>query len=266
MDKYDIHLKFLIEVFPDVEENTCKEIFTKKAKRDVRKALFYLVQPKINVDDLIEKFKNSKNKEEQLYLLQQILNWYCPNKAYSKIVKQLEKGIPFTIDTATLPKLKNFRRAPRIERLKQLLDVVASSELEIIESLLILLLPFGRELEPLWSRIDAYANYPDFELAKAAMNLLSKIPSGIQKSIITFANHCTNPKMRFHTLYSMQNEKNLPSKVLLNIFSPIIAEYQRLVSNQGAMNDLWQEFRLIQQILKNNGVVLSIPNIRLGRF
>jgi hypothetical protein len=253
-------------VFPDIEKTTCRETFLQVAKRDIRKALFFMIQPQITEDELLKNFALSKNKEEQVYLLKQILDWYCPNKTYTKIVNQLAKGIPFTIDTATLPKLKMFRRAPRIERLKQLLELVATSDLVVAESLLILLQPFGRELEPMWSRIDAYANYNNFNLAKAAITLLSKMPTGIHKSMMTFSNHCANPKMCFHVLSSMQNAKNLPSKVLVNMFSPIIAEYKRLATNQGAMNDLWQEFRLVQQILKNNGVVLSIPDIRLGPF
>ncbi len=52
MDKYDKHLQFLIEVFPDIEENTCRDIFLQVAKRDIRKALFYMLQPKIDEDEL----------------------------------------------------------------------------------------------------------------------------------------------------------------------------------------------------------------------
>ena len=266
MDKYDKHLQFLIAALPDIEAERCREVFLKVAKRDVRKALFFLLQPKEELAVLIGDFALSKEVEQQKKLLNQIFHCYCPNPSYTKIVKQLAKGKPFRIDTATLPKLKQFRRVPSKEVLQQLFGLLHSAEAAVIIDCLKGLKPFGREVERFWTTIDAYANAPNIELAKAALQLLSEMPTGLSKSIMTIAKHCANPSMRFYALSALQRTTNLPSNLLINLLSPIIDEYRRLANTEGAMNDLWEEFRLIQSILKNNGVVLSIPDISLGRF
>ncbi|MBL4649936.1 MAG: hypothetical protein JKY03_09400, partial [Aureispira sp.] len=103
-------------------------------------------------------------------------------------------------------------------------------------------------------------------IAKAALVLLAEMPTGIQKSILTIGGHLKNSKMRFHALIAMQNATKLPPLLLTNLLNPIITEYRQLINRQGRMNDLWEEYRLIQVILKNNGVSLSIPDIGLGRF
>lgn len=268
MDKYDLHLRFLIEALPDFGEEACRHAFLEHAKRDVRKALFFLFQPQEAVEDLMTKLESleSHQTQEQQTVLKQIFYCYCPNNAYSAVVSKLEKGIPFKIDSETLPKLKAFRRAPRKELIQTLFRLLASSDKEVIIQLLEDLQPFGRELEPLWATVDAYANYKDKKVAKAALNLLARIPMGVQKSIITFAKHCASPEMCFHALSAMQLVEGLPPSLLLGIFNPIIKEYRRLMVSQGKMNDMWEEFRLVQQIARNNGVILSIPDLDLGRF
>ena len=45
MDKYDLQLEFLIQALPHQTKETCETVFLSVAKRDLRKALFYLLQP-----------------------------------------------------------------------------------------------------------------------------------------------------------------------------------------------------------------------------
>lgn len=268
MEKYDLHLQFLVQAFPMLEEQVCHSVFLDTAKRDIRKALFFLFQPQEELEQLLSKFSALKSNqvEEQQAILQKILHCYCPNDSYTQVVAQVERGIPIQIDSETLPKLKNFRRAPRKEILQQIFRLMATSPKEIVVQLLEGLRPFGRELEPLWARVDAYANYKEKEIAVAALNLLAQMPLGVQKSIATFAKYCRDLEMCFHALSAMQTVTSLAPSLLIGIFNPIITEYRRLTISQGKMNDLWEEFRLIQQIARNNGFVLSIPDISLGRF
>lgn len=266
MDKYDKHLQFLIEALPEKGAEHCTDVFLNQAKRDVRKALFFLFKPEQEEDELLSLWESVTEKEDQLEILRQCLHSYCPNESYTKVVGALSKGKPFRIDTATLPKLKNFRRAPRKETLQQWFKLVQGVHKDVLVALLKGVQPFGRELEPLWATIDAHAYHPDKEVIKASLNLLARMPTGVQKSIMTFSRYLNHPEARFYALSAMNRTTGLSDKLLIGLFNPILTEYRKLASTKGAMNDMWEEFRLIQSILKNNGVRLSIPDISLGRF
>lgn len=268
MDKYDKHLEFLIAAFPKIGEAVCKEIFLTTAKRDIRKALFFVFQPKENIDELVEKLSQTPNNQaqNQIDILNKIFHSFCPNNSYKEVVNQLSKGKPLKIDTETLGKLQIFRRAPRKELLQKIFSICYNSENEVIVYLLNGLQPFGRELEPLWNIIDNYAKHTDIQIVKSALNLLAQIPTGVHKSILVFSKHCSDPQMRFHALSAMQQTTGLSAKLLINLFDPIIAEYRRLSMTQGNHNDLWEEYRLIRNIAQNNGLRLSIPDINLERF
>ena len=266
MDKYDRHLQFLMAAFPDKGEETCKEVFLSTAKRDVRKALFFLTQPALDAATLLEAMATATTVEKQIAQAEQWLHCYCPNKMYTKVVKQLGKGKPMKIDTATLPKLKLFRRPPPKAVLQQLLLKMQGLPNPVWSVVLKGLRPFGRELEAFWATIDFYANAEDEGVIRAALDLLAEMPTGIHKSIMTLTNYLRNPKMRFYALSAMQNTKGLSASLLLDLLFPIVQEYRQLSIPDGPMNDLWQEFRLARMIAENNGVRWSIPDIRLERF
>jgi hypothetical protein len=266
MDKYDRHLQFLITAFPDIPEEVCREAFLVVAKRDLRKALLFLLQPEDDINVLLDNFAESSNTEKQIELLNKIFHCYCPNTSYTKIVKNLSSGKPFNIDTATLPKLKKFRRAPRKEVLQKMFQIIAGADAAVLIPFLKGLQSFGRETELMWAKIDSYANHANIEVVRAALDLLAKMPTGVHKSINTFSVHCSNPRMCFYALLSMQNTIGLSSKLLVDMLNPVITAYRKLAMTKGPKNDLWEEFRLVQRIFKNNGVVLSIPDVNLGRF
>lgn len=268
MDKYDKHLAFLIAALPEKGEANCKEVFLNIAKKDVRKALFFLFQPQETAEELLTNLTQNASNQAimQIAELEKILHAFCPNASYSAIVGQLCKGNPFHIDTETEGKLKIFRRAPRKEFLQELFKICAGSETAVLIYLLNGLQPFGREVEPFWNIVDNYAKHSDTTLARAALNLLALMPTGVHKSILTFSKYCTDPNMRFYALSAMQDTMGLSPKLLMTIFDPILSEYRRLCTTQGTMNDLWEEFRLIRNIAQNNGLRLSIPDINLGRF
>lgn len=268
MDKYDRHLEFLIQVLPNQSVATCQDFFLATCKRDVCKALFFLLQPTESSEILLEKFLQTNNKESELQikLLDAMLHWYCPNPSFTKIVTQVSKGIPIKIDSATITRLKKFRRVPPKQMLFQWFELLNNTTDSVILYLLTGLRVFDWSLEPCWTYIDYYANSTNLEVLKAALTLLAKMPQGILKSVATLDKHLKNSKTRFYALTAMQQTTSIPPTLLTNLLSPIINDYQRLVYTKGQMNDLWQEFRLVQNIAKNNGLVLSIPNISLERF
>lgn len=268
MDKYDQHLEFLIQALPHQTKETCQNVFLSVAKRDVRKALFHLLQPDIEEEELLAFLRHNSSEipAQQMEWVDRLMHWYCPNTSYKTIVKQATKGIPILIDSPTLLRLKAFRRPPRKEMFKLWFQLMDNRSDDVVLHFLKCLRSFDRELEPFWGYIDGYARSYNVDIVKAALVLLAQMPTGIQKSVITIGNYLKNPKMRFHALVAMQNATKLSTPLLSNLFNPIIAEYRQLIDRQGRMNDLWEEYRIIQVILKNNGVRLSIPDIGLGRF
>lgn len=269
MDKYETHLEFVKQAFPQETAAHCTHVFIDITKKDIRKAIFHLVKPQADVVELEANFcatSSFTSDVEQLQILEQLLHHYCPNTGYSEVVGQAQKGLPFKLDTATLGKLKKFRRAPRISNLKSWLDAVDLSDTSVLVALLQGLRPFGRELQPLWARIDAYANADLPEVVRAALELLACMPTGIRQSLYTFGKYCRGGTHRFFALYQMQRANNLPTGQLRNILSPVIKEYQQLLAVKGSPNLLSEEFRLVQSIARQNGLTLSSPSIRLNRF
>jgi len=268
MDKYDQQLEFLVQVLPHKTKETCQTVFLSVAKRDVRKALFYLLQPDIALEELLALLRHNSSDipAQQMEWVDRLMHWYCPNTSYKTIVKQAAKGVPIPLENSTISRLKTFRRPPRKEMFQQWFQLMDNRSdlvrLYFIKSLR----SFDRELEPFWGYIDGYARSSNLDIVKAALVLLAQMPTGIQKSILTIGGHLKNPKMRFHALVAMQNATELSPPLLSNLLNPIITEYRQLLGRQGPKNDLWEEYRLIQVILKNNGVRLSIPDIGLSRF
>ncbi|BDS15206.1 hypothetical protein [Aureispira anguillae] len=268
MDKYDQHLNFLIQVIPHQNEANCREIFLNRSKRDLCKALFYALQPSIEQEELQERFLQTQTNQTalQIDLLNKMLHWYCPNASFSKIVGQASRGLPIQLDTAILARLKKFRRIPRKETLQKWFHLVYASNDAVILHFLQRLKSFRHALEPSWASIDNYANSKNVEIAKAALVLLVNMPTGTQKSITTLAKHLKDPKMRFYALSALQQTKGLAPTLLIRLLNPVLTEYRSLMNTKGRVNDLWQEYRLIQSIAQNNGVRLSIPDIGLERF
>lgn len=268
MDKYDQQLEFLIQALPHQTKETCQTVFLSVAKRDVRKALFYLLQPDTELEEVLAFLRHNTSDipAQQMEWIDRLMHWYCPNTSYKKIVKQAAKRSPTLLDGTTISRLKTFRRPPRKEMFQQWFQLMDNRSDVVVLYFIKCLRSFDRELEPFWGYIDGYARSSNLDIAKAAFVLLAQMPTGIQKSVITIGGYLKNPKMRFHALIAMQNATGLSTPLLSNLLNPIIAEYRQLINRQGRMNDLWEEYRLIQVILKNNGVSLSIPDIGLGRF
>jgi hypothetical protein len=265
MDKYDKHLQFLQLALP-FSEQLCTDIFVKKSKRDVRKALFFLLQPEASIEQILQDLKQKDNVHDQIECLQLILHCYCPNASYSAVLRKASKGLPIKLDTVSLKKLKQFRRAPRKEVFQHIFNCLNGADATVILFLLCGIRPFGRELVPFLDTINAYANGSDTSVIKAALQVLSQIPQGIQNSIVTFARYSTHPELSMTALKEMQSVYDLPGQLLIQLFSPLIDAYRQRIPAQGTMNDWWPEFRLLRQVLYNNGVVLNLPEIQLGKF
>ena len=268
MDKYDRQLEFLIQTFPHHAKEHCQTVFLSVAKRDLRKALFYLLQPNTELEELLALLWHNPSElpAQQIEWINDLMHWYCPNASYKKIVHQASKKKPLLLEKETIRRLKSFRRAPRKDMFKRWFELMDNRSDTVSLHFLKCLRSFDRELEPFWAYIDAYARSSNPDIIKAALSLLAQMPTGIQKSILTIGGYLKDPKMRFHALVAMQNTTQLSPALLNSLLHPIVTEYRQLMNTQGRINDLWEEFRIVQTILKNNGIRLSIPDIGLGRF
>lgn len=265
MDKYDKHLQFLQLALP-FSEQLCADVFVEKSKRDIRKALFLLLHPEATVEQLLQDLGKKNNALDQIECLRLVLHCYCPNASYSAVLNKASKGDPLKLDTVSLKKLKQFRRVPRKEILQRLFNCLNGADTTVVLFFLRGIRPFGRALAPFLDTIIAYANDSDIPVIKAALQLLSKIPQGVQNSMVTFARYSMHPQLSMTALSEMQSVYDLPGQLLIQLFSPLIDAYRQCIPAQGTMNDRWPEFRLLRQVLYNNGVVLNLPEIQLGKF
>jgi len=263
-DKLEKQLHFLQLVFPK-RKKECVTVF-RENKRNIRKTLYCLLQPQASEEELLAEWDETTSTEEKKEIIDQLLHHYCPNVSYTIIVNNLKKGEPLKLGTQTTKKLTQFRRAPRKEQVKKWLDLVKGETPAVIVHLLDGMRPFGRNIKSFWSSIDGFAYHTDEEVIKSALRLLAEIPDGVQKSIMTFARYCRQEKTRLYALNAMQQVYDLPASVLTTVLQPIVKEYRRLAIADGPMNDLWQEFKIIRSIYRNNGIRLTIPEIDLGRF
>lgn len=263
MDKYDRHLEFLT-VITNKSEELCKATFMKD-KRDVRKALWHLLQPEQSKEELFEQYISAHVDEEKAASLEQLLDHFCPNSSFNTIAQQVKKGKLYKLDTVTAKKLGLFRRPPDKE---ELIKLINNAKFDFPETLLVLLkgLPFfGRELVPYLFTIQGLTEHKNIEIAKAALDLIGYIPNGAEKAIMSLWTHLSNPALRFHALKAMQHAYQLSPEFLYKIFQPLVVEYERLSRAEGPINDLWEELRMMRTIMRNNGGDLWIPTINLGR-
>ncbi|MCP4438796.1 MAG: hypothetical protein GY810_07615 [Aureispira sp.] len=263
MDKYDRHLEFLT-VVTDFDEEQCKTVFMED-KRDVRKALWHLLQPSTTKEDLMEQYFSLNSDEEKSEVLEELLHCYCPNARFNSIATQVKKGKLYKLDTVTAKKLGLFRRPPNKEELAKLLSSINAQFPKTILTLLKGLQSFGRELPVHLFTIQGLSESENIEIAKAALDLIGYIPNGPEKAIMALWTHLSNPALRFHALKAMQHAYQLSPEFLSKIFQPLVAEYERLCRSEGPINDLWEEVRMMRTIMRNNGGDLWIPTINIGR-
>lgn len=263
MDKYDRHLEFLT-VVTDFDEEQCKTVFM-EAKRDVRKALWYLLQPQQSKNELFEQYSLASTDEEKSAKLEELFAHFCPNASFNTIAKQVKKGKLYKLDTVTAKKLGLFRRPPNKEELAVLITNATTKHPKTLLTLLKGLPFFGRELLSHLFTIQKLTEQENIEVAKAALDLIGYIPNGAEKAIMTLWTHLSNPELRFHALKAMQHAYQLSPEFLYKIFQPLVVEYERLSRSEGPINDLWEEVRMMRTIMRNNGGDLWIPTINVGR-
>lgn len=265
MDKYDKHLDFLIEV-TGLEASYCTEVFKLKCKRDIRKALLYLLGSGVDKGLVLNKLEVEKSVTAQLQLVEAFFQAYAPNPPFKRIARAASKRqTTIRLDTETAEKLLKFRRAPTKAEIERLLIACAQYEPKVRARMLKGLRSFGRELKPFEEWVRLAARDQSIEVATQAYHLLAEIPGGVLSALGILMQACKDEHRRFHALSALQKAQNIPAAILKASFAPLIQEYRRLAMQAGTHNALWEELQLIKAILRNNGVPLAIPNLDIER-
>ncbi|MGH1335016.1 MAG: hypothetical protein ACRBFS_02735 [Aureispira sp.] len=258
MDPYELQLKFITEALPQQEAAHCRKIFYEVAKRDIRKAVYYLLQPTRTVEESLEALENTPTLEH----LEEVLAQYCPNKSYQQVVHQAAKGHPFTLEKRLLERLQQFKRAPRKATLQQIWKIVAEEE-ALLLAYLKGLQYYSHELVHLWPAIDRCLLHEQEDIVKRALELLARMPQGVERSLPRITHLLRQPEWQFKALKALQQSHNLPSLTVQRLIQPILDAYRKYPNKR---NNLWPEFRIIQSIARNNKVHLTLPDLDLERF
>lgn len=260
MDKLNQHLRFLKAVFGTTDIDI-QAIFEAQ-NRSIKKTLFEVTKPSSSPQKILEQIKSQNDVKKQQKNVSEWLNCFCPNSNYNSVVKKAKKGIPLKLDTDTLRKLELFRRAPSTQQLAEIISWASSTKHNASISLLFAgLVPFGRHLSPHWAIIDQFARHSDSTISKAALQLLVHIPNGVQKSILTIAAHLQQKETQLAALMALQHVHDLPTELVIQLLQPLVNDYRQLIVKEGPMNELWQEYRIVQSIYKNNGIQMTLPSI-----
>ena len=258
MDPYEIQLDFITQAIPQQTPDVCKQVFYDVAKKDIRKAVYYLLQPQRTVEESLTLLETMPNVEH----LQEVLHQYCPNKTYQQLVHQATKGHPFLLEKRLLERLKTFKRAPRKATLEQIWSIVETDDLLLL-TYLEGLKYYSHELAQLWPHINQCLLHEQEEIVKMCLELLIRMPQGVEKSLINITYLLRQAEWQFKALKALQNAQNLPAHTVRALIKPILDAYRKHPNKQ---NNLLPEIRIIQSIARNNRVHLTLPDVDLGRF
>lgn len=258
MDTYALQLEFITQALPQHSPATCQQVFYEVAKKDIRKAIFYLLQPSNEPAHSLQQLETTPSLEH----LEEVLLQYCPNKAYQTIVHQAVKGQPFELEKRLLERLQTFKRAPRKTVLLQIWKAVQGED-TLLLAYLEGLKYFSHELSQIWAEINHCLLHKQEDIVKMALELLARMPQGVERSLPYITTLLRQPQWQFKALKALQQARNLPSSTVQSLVSPILSRYRK---ESNKKNNLWPEFRLIQSIASNNQVHLTLPDIDLGIF
>lgn len=258
MNPYELQLDFITQALPQYSPETCRHVFYETAKKDIRKAIYYLLQPTSTIEESL----TALEKVPSLKHLDEVLHQYCPNKSYQQVVHSATKGQPFVLENRLLERLQRFKRAPRKAVLQQIWKIVEREE-DLLLDYLQGLQYYSHELSNIWSEIDQCLLHKQEELVKASLELLIRMPQGVERSLTGITYLLRQPKWQFKALKALQHARNLPALTVRRLIQPILDAYRQLPTKQ---NNLWPEFKIIQSIARNNHVHLTLPDLDLGRF
>lgn len=258
MDTYALQVEFITQALPQHSPATCQQVFYEVAKKDIRKAIYYLLQPQQDAEASLQQLEQTPSLEH----LEEVLLHYCPNKAYQHLVHQAAKGQPFELEKRLLERLKNFKRAPRKAVLEQIWKLVEQED-ALLLAYLEGLKYYSHELSTIWPSINQCLLHKQEAIVKMALELLAQMPQGVERSLPNITALLQQPQWQFKALKALQQARNLPSSTVQSLVQPILNSYRKLPHKK---NNLWPEFRIIQSIASNNQVHLTLPDIDLGTF
>lgn len=262
MEKLDKHRAVFMELFPALDQSILRQLFDERAKKDIKKAIWYALQPKEDITSLVYALAHEVNTNKAEKLLKKIMHLYCPNQSFNTLLKKINKDTTHKLDTITLKKLGVFRRVPKKAIISEILDA-AEAQSFILCSTLEAFKLFPLEMEEQWWRLDQYVQHSDIEVSKKAMELISMMPQGLSRSVFTFSKILSREDRAIHTLSCLNNLRHIQSNVLLNILMPYIQLCKQEFSLKGKNHPFAKEFELIRSILRNNGVILNIVEMNM---
>ena len=158
MEKLDKHRAVFMELFPDIDQSILRQLFDERAKKDIKKAIWYALQPKEDINTLIYALAHEVNTSKAEKLMKKIMHLYCPNHSFNALIKKINKETTLKLDTITLKKLGVFRRVPRKAIISEILDA-AETQSSILCLTLEAFKLFPLEMEEEWWRLDQYVQH-----------------------------------------------------------------------------------------------------------
>lgn len=265
-EEYEAQLAFVQAALPELDAEHCRHVYYEVARRDICKALHYLIQPERPIEALLEQWQNpALDAAARQACLRDMLHHYCPNDRFQTVVHGAARYEPLPVTSRVLQRLQQYQRAPRAATLEQWWAGIAPNEEALALYLLEELRYYSRALEPSWAVIDRYAQHANPSIARAALELLVRLPGGVARSMGTLQRLLRQPERQLHALQALQHARGLSAGLVQALVHPIVQAYQQLERQEGHPNNLSGEYALARNIARNNGVPLTITNLNLGR-
>ncbi len=263
--EYEQQLEWVQAALPAIDPEHCRHVFYEVARRNICKAMHCLLEPETPLEALQQEWAALPRSAtaQRRQCLEGMLQHHFPNARYHAALRQ--PNLP-DIPPKVLDRLKGYKRAPRKALLEQWFSSIDPDETELLQFLLNELRYFRHALSPFWATVDGYARHHDGAVARAALELIVHIPSGVKRSMDTFRLLLGQPERQLHALQALQHARGLPDTTTKRLISPIVKAYKDLEREKGSPNNLSAEYALARNIASNNGISLTLTNINLNKY
>lgn len=264
-EEYEQQLAWVQAALPECDAKQARHVFYEVARRNICKAVHYLLEPARPLEDLQKEWETLPRDatNQRRTCLEDMLKHYCPNADYLTAIRR--SNLP-EIPSNVLDRLHRYKRAPRKAQLEQWWAGIDADDPPLALYLLEELRYFSHALTPIWATVDQYAHHSDRKVVRAALELLVHIPNGVERSLNTFQQLLSQPKRQLHALQALQHARCLTDTTTKRLISPIVSAYKDLERLEGSPNNLSAEYALARNIAANNGIMLTMTSIHLNKY